>query len=492
MRCPATILFSLSHNGGTHSAPARPGSPTMRFLHMSRFPRHLLRLLIVLLALSALRLATVQPQSAVTSNHVVIISLDGFAGWALDDARLPVPALRQLAARGATAKVMRPVNPSVTWPNHTAMVTGVTPSKHGVLFNGLLVREPGVPPRIEPWRDKKELVRVQTLYDLAHGRGLTTAQVDWVAIQNAPTITWEFRERPDPNGEIARELVKEGILSAPDLETFPNQNILWRDHVWTMAAAHILRQHRPNLLLFHLLNLDSTQHRYGPRTPAAMTAMAHLDTQVATIVRTIEESGLAPRTTVFVVSDHGFKLVKRQIRPNAAFLKAGLLAAQGGTVSQTKAYAVPEGGSALVYVTAPDPAGEILGRVKQSLAGIEGIDKIVDPADYAAYGLPLPAENDQMGALFLTARDGYAFTAAVGDDVVVDAPAGSLGAHGYVGTEPDMRALFIASGRGITPGATAGVIDSIDVAPTAARLLGLDMPGVEGKILKEILAGGNQ
>ena len=224
--------------------------------------------LCLLLGLWAAPLAQ-QPRTTAGSNHVVIISLDGFAGWALDDPHLPVPTLRRLAAGGAVARGMRPVNPTVTWANHTSMITGVSPSKHQVIFNGLLVREPGVPPRVEPWRDKKDMVKARTLYDAAHERGLTTAQVDWVAILNAPTITWEFPERPDPKGQIARELVKAGALSQADLDAFATRNILFRDHVWTTAAAHILRQHRPNLLMFHLLNLDSTQHRYGPRTPAA-------------------------------------------------------------------------------------------------------------------------------------------------------------------------------------------------------------------------------
>src|SRR3954469_23891833 len=80
------------------------------------------------------------PQQPVTGNasrHVVIITLDGFGGWAMDDPYLPVPTLRALASRGTRATGMRPVNPTVTWPNHTAIVTGVTPAKHGVLFNGV-------------------------------------------------------------------------------------------------------------------------------------------------------------------------------------------------------------------------------------------------------------------------------------------------------------------------------------------------------------------
>jgi predicted AlkP superfamily pyrophosphatase or phosphodiesterase len=70
---------------------------------------------------------------------VVVISLDGFPAYAFEDPTLPTPTLWRLAREGAMAGGMRVSNPSVTWPNHTSMVTGVRPEKHGVLFNGLLV-----------------------------------------------------------------------------------------------------------------------------------------------------------------------------------------------------------------------------------------------------------------------------------------------------------------------------------------------------------------
>jgi predicted AlkP superfamily pyrophosphatase or phosphodiesterase len=368
-----------------------------------------LRRVLATLCLSLLAAAVAHTQvrpTADASPHVVVITLDGFGGWALDDPYLPVPALRALAARGATAAGMRPVNPTVTWPNHTTIVTGVAPSQHGVLFNGMLVRDPGVPPRVEPWRDQRAMVRVPTLFDIAHDAGLTTAQVDWVAILNAPSITWEFPERPErpeTKKDISREMIAAGTISQADVETFSTRNIVWRDEVWTNAAAHIIREHRPNLLLFHLLTLDSTQHRYAPRTPAAMTAMAHLDTQVARIVRAIEDAGMMPTTTIFVLSDHGFKAVQRQILPNAALLRAGLLDAVDGKITATRAYVVPEGGSALVYITVPDPSGAILARTREALAGLEGVDKVIEPSEYSTYGLPLPAANPQMGALVLTA-----------------------------------------------------------------------------------------
>src|ERR1041385_4989218 len=72
---------------------------------------------------------------------VVLISLDGFPAYALDDPRLPIPTLRRLAREGVSAASMHPINPTVTWANHTAIVTGVDASEHQVLFNGLLVRD---------------------------------------------------------------------------------------------------------------------------------------------------------------------------------------------------------------------------------------------------------------------------------------------------------------------------------------------------------------
>ena len=255
---------------------------------------------------------------------VVVISLDGFPAYALDNDRLPIPTLRRLMKGGAWARRMTTINPTVTWPNHTTLVTGVDARKHGVLFNGRLKRD-AVPPKVEPWVEKEKWVRARTVYDAAHEAGLTTAQVDWVAIYNAKTITWQFPEEPDPNGPIEREMESQGIVTRQDIADFLHKsNPAWRDEVWTEAAKDILRQHKPNLLLFHLLNLDSTHHAYGPMSTASYAAIAYADTRVAEILDTLEAAGLRDRSTVIVVSDHGFKNVKRDIRPNAVLKEADL------------------------------------------------------------------------------------------------------------------------------------------------------------------------
>src|SRR5579863_7078300 len=93
--------------------------------------------------------------AADSTRHVIVLSLDGFPAYALHEPDLPLPVLRRLMAEGATADPMIPINPTVTWPNHTAIVSGVNAAGHGVIYNGLPVRPgPGQALRIEPWVPK--------------------------------------------------------------------------------------------------------------------------------------------------------------------------------------------------------------------------------------------------------------------------------------------------------------------------------------------------
>ena len=422
--------------------------------------------------LACLLAAISSAQPATRRPTVVVISIDGFPAYALDNEKLPIPTLRRLMKEGAWASRMTTINPTVTWPNHTTLVTGVDARKHGVLFNGMLMRDAD-PPKVEPWIDKDKMVHARTVYDAAHEAGLTTAQVDWVAIYNAKTITWQFPERPDPEGPIESEMEREGIVSRQDVAEFLGKsNPAWRDQVWTEAAADIIRQHKPNLLLFHLLDLDSIHHAYGPGTTASYAGIAYADSRVQVILDALQAAGLKDRSTVIVVSDHGFKRVKRNIISNAVLKQAGI----AGTV-------INEGGMAMVYVQHSAPLPPVIAAFE----GVEGIARVVEPKDYAALGLPTPEENKQAPELLLIAKDGYAFNGGTVLPAVVDAPAGS-GQHGYVNTDPEMDAIFIAWGRGIRRGAHLDRIRNIDVAPTIAALLGLKFTSADGKPLANFLA----
>ena len=134
------------------------------------------------------------------------------------------------------------------------------------------------PLKLEPWKNKAELVRVPTVYDVAFKAGLKTAHVDWVPTTNAGTFHFEFGERPNAANPIEREMLAAGLISGTELAEFNQRNPPWRDVFWTRAAVHIVKQHRPNLLLFHLLNTDAINHRFGPGTWASASAFAFADT----------------------------------------------------------------------------------------------------------------------------------------------------------------------------------------------------------------------
>jgi len=329
--------------------------------------------------------------------------------------------------------------------------------------------------KIDPWVAKDQMVRVPTLYDAAHEAGLKTAQVDWVAIYQAPTIDFAFPEVPSASGIIEREMAGANIVTGNAIAHFGDQNIFRRDQIWTDAAIHILRAHHPNLLLLHLLSLDTTHHTYGPGSLAGEGAMAFLDSCVGRLVNAVKDLGMENKTTIFVVSDHGFKAVKTQIDANAVIAGVGL---------EKSAWAMPEGGYALVYIRNHDRS--IAEQLRARFAETSGIQSALAPESYASLMLPTPAQNDQMSDLYLAAAPGYAFANSRGGAVSTTVPS-AQGAHGYPNSDPELDAIFIASGAGVRRGHTIEQIPNLDVAPTAAALLGIKLPEAQGRAITEAL-----
>src|SRR4029079_169442 len=190
------------------------------------------------------------------------------------------------------------------------------------------------------------------------------------------TITWPFKEWASADGPVEREMLARGVISPADVQDFTKFNILWRDQIWTRAAAYIIREHRPNLMLFHLLSLDSMHHKYGPGSLAALGAMAFADGCVAEVVEAVRQAGMSSRTTFLIVSDHGFKGYTNEIRANIALEASGL----GKSV-----HVLPEGGSGFVYF-APGSGSEVMSKAREVLKSVEGISEVIDQDRFAALG----------------------------------------------------------------------------------------------------------
>ncbi|MGC1276562.1 MAG: ectonucleotide pyrophosphatase/phosphodiesterase [Planctomycetaceae bacterium] len=446
-----------------------------------------LSLSICLLTLTGIGTAAEPP-----AKHVVLITVDGLPAYLLDDPSAVLTNIRSIADRGVRAEGMVVSNPSVTWPNHTTLVTGVTPAKHGVLFNGVLERPGlGLPVKVNPRKDKLELVQVPTLYDALHASGGTAAEINWPCTRNTKSLSIGFPDVPEAiehaTPALIAELKEGGVLSDELIKDWGRLSGPARDRIWTQAACHVIRTRKPNLLMFHLLNVDGTHHKYGPKSAPGYTAVAYADACVGEVLDAIEEAGIADRTTVIVTSDHGFIPIPKTLKPNVLFRDAGLLTIRGKDVETAKAFAVPEGGTALVYLTVPDSKDSDREKVLELFRDKEGIAQIITPDEFAKYGLPTPDTNRQAPDLVLAAEDGYGFSGdAAGDDFVTVAD-GTPGTHGFLSTNPRMNAAFVAAGAGIEDGAVLGVFDNVNVAPTIAELLGIVLPGVDGKPLEAIL-----
>lgn len=415
-----------------------------------------------------LLLGTLALGAADRNRHVIVVSLDGFPAYALRDPSIPLPVLRRLMSEGASAEAMIPVNPTVTWPNHTAMVTGVNVAQHGVIYNGLPVRPgEGKALRIEPWVAKTELVQARTVYDAAHEAGLTTAEVDWVAIYHPPTIDWSFPEMPSADGKVEKEMLASGEVTADELAGWRKTSNLLHDDVWMRAAAHIIEQHKPNLLLLHLLLTDQIQHAYGARSQGAYTALILADRQLQRILDAVDRAGIRDTTSILVVSDHGFKAYHHLIHPNAVLHAKGLLR----SAQDNDGWVVAEGGTAMVYVTREEKRAQVLAAMREPMPGVA---QVIAPDEYAKWGYPAPTPNGRMADLVLAAVPDYSFSGEIQGPAVTDT-ASPGGAHGYLNTDPDMRAILVAWGAGIRHTQT-GPQPNVDVAPTVAHLLGIDFP----------------
>lgn len=406
---------------------------------------------------------------------VVVISLDAFGASLLHDPLLPVPTLHALMKSGTYSTSMQPVNPTVTWPNHTAMVTGVSPAKHGLIANGQITgQRTGKIPHVEFHADKKVLVHVPTVYDEAHAAGLGTAEMDWVAIENPGTIDWSFFEQPLLTSPLIAEMIADGALAKDELKDFnskPSQP--YRDRLYTRGATFAIKHHHPNLVLLHLLALDGNEHTYGYGTPAGAVTAAFLDDRVKEVVDAVREAGDLDRTTFLIVSDHGQSSVHHTVNPNAVLAAAGITPGQ--------ATALSEGGAAYIYEAQATP--ELDAKIRSAFAASPATDTVPTPAEQAAQGWPLPGNNPTAPDVLVYAKEDWKFA----ERVPSQQPEAQTGAHGYPNTRPLMQEIFIASGAAIKQTGEQPAFPNINVAATIAQILGLSQAGMDGKPLTAIL-----
>jgi predicted AlkP superfamily pyrophosphatase or phosphodiesterase len=424
---------------------------------------------------------------------VILLSIDGLGARYVDDPTLDLPGLRRLAVRGTRVRRLAPVFPSVTWPCHTSIVTGVAPARHGVLGNMVFDRERGVP--IEHFGDRTDTpVRAETLWDRLHARGERAASVCWPKTRGVAALPDNIPEFYDQDlferyasRPLWTELARRG-LPVDRYAAWSAAHSLgpMQDWLTLEAARHLLATRPPRLLLLHFLTLDSFQHDYGVGSAEARWALVQMDALLGRLLDTLAALGRLETTALLVLGDHGFAEVHRVHHLNHVLCEEGLLEVDPhGQVTQRRAWAAGNGGAAHVYALEGAPRGTV-GRLRERFAAIPGVE-VIGPERFPDLGLPAPGPRSHQGDLVLAADDGVFFTGHHTEEAAARAPV-YLGAHGHLPDLPRLGAGFLMAGPGVREGAVLEEASMLAVAPTAARLLGIDLPGAEAPPLVAALA----
>jgi len=413
---------------------------------------------------------------------VLLISIDGLRPdyvTAADTHGLKIPALRRFVSEGAFAEGVEGVIPTVTYPSHTTLITGVWPARHGILANTIF--DPLRTGQIA-WYWYAEDIRVPTLWDAAARAGWTTASVQWPASVGA-RVTWNipeyWRANTAEDAKLLRALSTPGLLAELEAELGPYPRGFEADHdeARGRVAAWLLEKKRPAIMTLHLIAPDHTQHETQPFSAETFAVLERLDSVVAKLRDTAER--LAPRHAfVAIVSDHGFAAVRTTLNLFVAFRDAGLLTIERGRITDWRAIPWTSGGSAAIMLKdARDDTtrGQVRALLDKLAADpANGIDRVLDAdALHARGGFP-PA------AFLVGLRPGWTTISTLTGPVL---STGKGGNHGHLPDVPDLRASFFMIGPGVPAGRALGLIDMRDIAPTLARRLGLSLPTADGKAL---------
>ncbi len=405
-----------------------------------------------------------------------MISVDGMKPEYVtqaDQHGLKIPVLRRFLTQGSYAEGVVGVIPTVTYPSHTTMVTGVWPAEHGVIDN--TVFDPlGEHPNTWYW-DFAD-IKVPTLYTVADAAGIKTANVGWPVTINAPIdyniaegTQSEHTDKPAGAAYHPADILDEiGVHPAPKTD---------QDVTKTAEAVAILQKFHPGLLLVHLTDLDHQEHEHSPFSAEADASLEVVDGQIGQI----EQAALAvdPHTRIVVVSDHGFLRVDHRTNLNVLLVQAGLIqigkpkpGSKRPTVVSWQAEAWAAGGSNAIMLQHPNDAA-LVAKVRKVLEQAKedpnnGIESILTHDEVVKRG------GFPDASFLVDYKDGYTPGGALAGAVVEDAP--STGMHGYLPSRPAMRSAFMIEGYGIAKGRNLGVIDMRQIAPTLAGLLAVRLP----------------
>lgn len=419
------------------------------------------------------------------AKRVVLITIDGFRIEMLRDKDMPSPVLKEMAAEGVLAERVVSVAPAITYPNHTALVTGARAARHGIFYNSPF--EWGNSTGVANWY--ADSIKSPTIWEVAKKNGLTTCSLFWPVTVGASYIDYNIPEvwskekgvtlrdvlcsHSTPRG-IMEELEDEVVGRFSD-ETYLPGGRNSEAHT-AFIASYLLRTYRPALTTIHLWSTDASQHATGTESAETKKSLGAVDYAIGQVVEGLDRAGMLDSTVIVVSGDHGFTDVDRSIAPNIWMQEAGLLSADG---TEWKARFHCAGSTAFLYVR---EAGDekTVEKVVKKLNSLpqekRDLFRIVEKDELERLGCSPDA------ALALEPIVGVGVTGAMkGEDIVLK----KAGKHGYLSPRETTVTLFW--GNAVRSGKVIPEMSITDVAPVIMELLGLEFDAPDGTLRDGII-----
>jgi len=399
----------------------------------------ILMLLALLLSACQSPQLQLQLQSPPAPTSVLLISLDGVRPDYLG--RGNTPNLDRLAREGVRAQWMQSVYPSLTFPNHYSMVTGLYPDHHGIVHNSMHDVELG-----RFTLSNRKAVSDgrwwggEPVWVTAERAGLATATLSWpgseAEIQGVRPTRWHLFDGTRPIPERVETVL--GWLSEPETT-------------------------RPRLATLYFEHPDSAGHHHGPHSSEVRAAMREVDAAIGTLVDELQTRRLLDKVNIIIVSDHGM-----------AEVPVSQLIATEDMVPMDQADLISAG---QVIGVQPHPGQEE--AVAAVMVGAHEHYQCWRKGEIPAhwhYG-----QHPRVPAIICQMHEGWD---ALPRKFVEERQASAQirGSHGFDPALESMRAIFIAHGPAFGQGVTLPAFENINVQPLLLHLLGLPPMQTDGKL----------
>lgn len=424
-------------------------------------------------------------------KKLIVLSADAMVSDDVEYLRT-LPNYQKYLSKGCWIQKVESIYPSVTYPCHVTMMTGAWPEKHGVTSNYEISEIEKNP---IPWVWFHDSVRTDDIFSAAKRKGLSTASVFWPVTGNHPDIDYLIDEYwTQGEGDNLVQAFKRSGSSEDILRIIERHKDEMRERIHPMCdefmiscACDIIREKKPDLLMIHPANIDAYRHERGLFNDCVRRGVEETDRWIGALMEAVKEAGLEGTVNLVLTSDHGQQEIKRIMNLNVLLAERGYIRLdEMGGIIDWKAYCLPNGLSALVYVKDSDCRKEIeelLTAWKEE--EIYGISEVFTEGE--------ARERFHLGGEFSFVLESDDFT-AFGSSCVrplmekcgqKDYRYGNA-SHGHLPSKGPWPTL-IAAGPDFRENVVIEQARLIDEAPTYAKLLGCDLRGADGEAVTAIL-----